>query len=369
MTMEIGKKGEQSCLLSQIQTAGVERANYNALDVIKFLLAIFLVCAHTASERVSLPGALDMFCSLYVIIVPFFFVASSFLFFRKLELQDGAGRKKAWKRYTRRVLGMYLAWSVIYFCFIVAKWLLYGCSAGDVARYFHHAVVYSTYSTIWFLPALWVGVSLVYLCRYHLRCGIRSLLALAAFLYLVGALGYSFHTLTPFTERLHEAYSSVFVTWRNGLFNAFPFAVIGCLIAVRAGGARGGYCLIGTLAFGALFVAEAIGLKRFCPAADANFLLMLLPFSYFFVQLVLQIRMPDSCVYVPLRKMSMLIFVSQRIVLTAIPSVLGAGVITGFWDVTDNGILAMTSVVVEVCLLSFVLMEGAKKYKVLGYLM
>lgn len=31
-----------------------EKVNYNAMDVAKFLSAVLLVCAHTASERVSL---------------------------------------------------------------------------------------------------------------------------------------------------------------------------------------------------------------------------------------------------------------------------------------------------------------------------
>lgn len=59
--------------------------NYNMMDVAKFLSAILLVCAHTASERVELPRILDLLCSFYIITVPFFFIASAFLFFQKLE--------------------------------------------------------------------------------------------------------------------------------------------------------------------------------------------------------------------------------------------------------------------------------------------
>ncbi len=49
-----------------------EKVNYNAMDVAKFLSAVLLVCAHTASERVSLPRVLDLCCSLYIVTVPFF---------------------------------------------------------------------------------------------------------------------------------------------------------------------------------------------------------------------------------------------------------------------------------------------------------
>lgn len=64
----------------------ISQANYqyNMMDVTKFVFAIVLVCAHTASEQVVLPPVLDLVFSLYIIIVPFFFIASSFLFFKKV---------------------------------------------------------------------------------------------------------------------------------------------------------------------------------------------------------------------------------------------------------------------------------------------
>lgn len=65
-----------------------EKVNYNAMDVAKFLSAVLLVCAHTASERVSLPRVLDLCCSLYIVTVPFFFIASSFLFLRSWILKQ-----------------------------------------------------------------------------------------------------------------------------------------------------------------------------------------------------------------------------------------------------------------------------------------
>lgn len=96
---------------------------------------------------------------------------------------------------------------------------------------------------------------------------------------------------------------------------------------------------------------------------------MLVPFSSCFFSLVSQIKLPDSKVYVPMRKMSMLIFVSQRLFLTAIPSVIATGVISGPWDITENGVLALLMVVAEVCLFSFLLMVGSKRVKIIKYLM
>ena len=344
------------------------KVNYNAMDVVKFLSAILLVCAHTASERVSLPGGLDLCCSLYIITVPFFFIASSFFLFRKLEKQTCDERSVSYKKYSCRIWVMYLIWSLIYFCFIVAKWILNGSEIDEIVKYFHHALVFSTYPTIWFLPALWIGVSLVYLCRYKWKWSNTMLLLTALLLYCIGAFEYSYHSLSSFTDTLHEIYTSIFVTWRNGFFNAFIYAFIGYKIATG----ESKFFLInmmGTLIFGILFLVEAFVMKRIVPTADANFLFMLVPFSYFFFSIIYLIKLPESKIYVPLRKMSMLIFVSQRLFLTAIPSVVAIGAISGPWDMTDNGVIALVLVVAEVCVFSYLLMLGAKKIRILNYLM
>lgn len=344
-----------------------EKVNYNAMDVAKFLSAVLLVCAHTASERVSLPRVLDLCCSLYIVTVPFFFIASSFLFFKKLDTQANEERTTSYKKYTARIWEMYFAWSLIYFCFVVAKWIMNGSGIDEVVIYFHSALVFSTYPTIWFLPALWIGVSLVYLCRYKWKFTDGQILLTALLLYCIGAMGYSYHSLTPLTESLNDAYISVFVTWRNGLFNAFIYAFIGYKIVTGKTSLK--YNMLGVVVFGVAFLVEAFAMKRVVPSADANFLFMLVPFSSCFFSSVSQIKLPDSKVYVPMRKMSMLIFVSQRLFLTAIPSVIATGVISGPWDITENGVLALLMVVAEVCLFSFLLMVGSKRVKIIKYLM
>ena len=344
------------------------KVNYNAMDVAKFLSAILLVCAHTASERVSLPEVLDLCCSLYIITVPFFFIATSFLFFTKFDSQSKTAQSMSYKKYTKRIWTMYLAWSLVYVCFILIKWMREGVVMQDVLRYVHHAIVFTTYPTIWFLPALWIGVSLVYFFRYKLRWSNGNILMLSLVLYCIGAIGYSYNSLSPIIDAIHDVYTSVFVTWRNGVFNAFVYAFLGYKMAI-SGGIILKNSILGTIVFGILFLAEAFTMKKIVPSADANFLFMLIPFSYFFFSMVCQIKLPDSRIYVSLRKMSMLIFVSQRLFLTAIPSVVAAGAISGPWDITNNGVLALALVVIEICLFSYIIMIGAKEIKMLNYLM
>ena len=346
----------------------ISKTNYNAIDLVKFLSAILLVCAHTASERVSLPPLLDLCCSLYIITVPFFFIASAFLFFKKLNTQTQEEQKQSYKRYSSRIWIMYLVWSLIYFCFILIGWVKDGCSISAVVQYFHHAVVFTTYPTIWFLPALWLGVSLVYVCRYRWNWSNKTILLVSLLFYLVGSICYSYHSLTSITETIHQVYTSVFVTWRNGFFNAFVYAALGYIIAV-GGNADIIKSSIGSVVFGIAFMAEALLMKKIVPSSDANFIFMLVPFSYFFFSLLCQIKLPDSKAYLPMRKMSMLIFVSQRLFLTALPSVVSVGFFSGPWNITNNGILALGILVAEVCLFSYLLMFLSKKYRFLRILM
>lgn len=341
---------------------------YNAVDITKFVFAILLVCAHTASERVILPQILDLVCSLYIIAVPFFFITSSFFFFKKINSQSESDRKLSYKKYSKRILAMYLAWSIVYFCFIVFDWINQGVSIYDIFKYFHQAIVFSTYPTIWFLPALWIGVSLVYVFRYQWRWRSRIILFVALILYSIGAIEYSFHGLSRITESIHVIYTSLFFTWRNGLFNAFIYAYIGYRMAV-AGTPSLKKSLIATIVFGFLFVIEAFLTKRIVPTADANYIFMLIPFSYYLFSLVSQIKLPDSDIYVPLRKMSMLIFLSQRLFLTAIPSVVPVTMISGPWDLTDNGVLALILVVAEILIFSYFMLIVSRKFKLLNYLM
>lgn len=356
------------------------RKNYNMMDVAKFLSAILLVCAHTASERVELPRILDLLCSFYIITVPFFFIASAFLFFQKLENpvigqaanpKDGNKINTNWGGYlkwSKRIGLMYLYWSLIYFCFVAINWYQTDAGYAVILEWCHKSVVFSTYPTIWFLPALWIAVTLVYVLRYRYKWSITSILIVSIIIYIFGSIEYSYHGLNPILQTINESYTGIMKTWRNGLFNGFVYASIGLFIA-STGTMKKWKSLIGTCVFGMAFLVEAFVMKEIVPTSDANFLIMLVPFSYFFFNLICTIELPDSTLFLPLRKMSMLIFLSQRLFLSAIPSVVCAGCIAGPWDITDNGILALILVVIEVISFSFLIMKASERMRILKRLM
>ena len=294
-------------------------AEYGFADVMKFLLALLIVSSHYISENAvgRINSLVDYASSLYVIVVPFFFVCSGFLLFRKLN-----GGNEDWtkvKAYCKKILIMYVGWSVLYFLFIVLTWIRFGATIESVFHYLLNAVTYSTYKTIWFLPATVIGVLLTYF--FIRKIGLKGAVAVGIVFYLIGCLGVSYSFLIPKNGALSK-YNYIFSSTRNGFFNGFPFVLIGYLIAQKE---KTGFNevrmknLFLTVISGIVFVAEAL-LIKWRGATNVNTLLFLLPFTYFFLRWCLGIRMITSERTTWLRKMSTDIFLCQRLFLSALPA-------------------------------------------------
>ena len=113
----------------------VERKNYYALDIMKILCAILIFSAHFDSEIGHLSLPYGYVFSLYIIAVPFFFCCSSFLFFDKYLKLDKQSAKKYLLSYTKRLMLMYLIWSIIYVSFMFASWLKRGVFGEKYCRF------------------------------------------------------------------------------------------------------------------------------------------------------------------------------------------------------------------------------------------
>ncbi len=302
-----------------MQGASGKKAQYGFVDIMKFLLALLIVSSHYISENAvgRISSVIDYASSLYVIVVPFFFACSGFFLFRKLDGGENDGPKI--KSYCIRLLVMYAGWSVLYYLFKVLTWIRFGTTTEEVLRDLLHAVTYSTYKTIWFLPATVVGVLMtVFLTR---KIGIRGTIAAAAVLYLIGCIGVSYSFLLK-DSKLLSTYNSIFESTRNGLFNGFPFVLIGYLAAKKEKEGFSGTLkknVILTAVFGAAFIAEALLIKK-KGAPNVNTLIFLLPFTYSFLQLCLGVKKETGSGTLWLRKMSTDVFLCQRLFLSALPA-------------------------------------------------
>ena len=312
--------------------SATKNKQYGTVDIVKFFCALLIVCAHYISEYTEgrISALIEYASSLYVIVVPFFFVCSGFLLFSKLQtVEDGKGGIVL--NYIKRNLVMYAGWSIIYFVFKLLSWFRYGCSAREILQYILNAIFYSTYSTIWFLPALCVGVWLTWKFIENERY--KFLIATAGILYLVGTLGvsYSFLIKGTFLENVLEVYNFVFVSTRNGLFNGFPFVALGAMVAKNITNIQKRSIKLDsviTVVSGCGFVLEALIIKLKFDAMNVNTLLLLIPFSYFFFSVLVRIRFDTNGITIWMRKMSTTVFLCQRIYLTAIPELFKDGIIS-----------------------------------------
>lgn len=185
---------------------------YKGIDVVKIFMAFDVVAMHTTVGN-----------PLYIkdLAVPFFFLASGFFLFRKLDAcrpeEEGALRKK----WLSRIARMYLVWTVIYLPFTV-----YGLvKAGNpfiysLAQFFRNFLFigenYLSWPLWYLLGMIWAGC-IIFMLR-KLGVPIWGMLLAGFALILVAQLS---------DLESNGFYHSVFKTTRNGIFTGFPFMVAG----------------------------------------------------------------------------------------------------------------------------------------------
>ena len=301
----------------------LERKIYPSLDVMKFIMAMLILMQHTCNEWAHSSGLIHSFFGMGNFAVPFFFSCSGFLFFTKLDMLDKDEQKSYYKKWSLRIGKKYLVWSLIYFVFVFIGWLDSGLSWRQPLGYLHKAIVFTTYATIWFLPALWVGVSTCYWIREH--CSQKAMWITMLIMFIVGNLFGSYSnllTINPRIKSFYDWYMSVFITWRNGLFNGAPYVFIGLLIADRGMtkvSARTNLLL--TILFGGAFLVEAFLIThyRFSNATDMGF--MMAPAIFFLLNWLVQVEVKQRDFWLHCRNISMLVFLGQRLFLSALPGV------------------------------------------------
>lgn len=342
------------------------RKNYNSLDLAKFVCAVMIICAHFAAEWGHFPAKIDYLFSVYIIAVPFFFTCSGFLFFIKLNRTDKAEHKGVFLKYIKRVLIMYAAWSLIYFMFILAHWINVGTSVKSVSNYLYRSLVFSTYATIWFLPALVVAVAIVYFLSR--KISLKTIFAISLVFYVIGSLGYSYSFVSdkvPFLQKIFSVYLDAFVTTRNGLFNGFPFVALGALIASRKERINIKTSFSMSLVCLVLVTAEAVLLKIVFHNTGADTVFFLIPFTFFFFEFTLALDLKGRKIFKTFRNISLLMFVSQRLFLTALPSVMPKVVME---TICANSYIGMVIIVGTTIVFSLIIIKLSEKIKVLKVL-
>ena len=282
------------------------------IDIAKFTMAVFILILHT-NPLMDVSKVLEWGsrCCITVLAVPFFFIANGYF-----ALSSDMAAKKS----IRKLALLYVIWSIIYLPFSLLK--LSDAHNLSVGSYLHSFFIYGSYDTIWYLSASAVGVTAVWLLKKY--CGIFSACVVMAFFHVAALLGTSYAGLIEkcVVWNVYDHYYRFFVTFKNGLFFGGIYIALGGLIReslekkmvskFSSGKLAAAVCvLLGML------VMEAAGCKFLgIDTHGVDMKIMLVPLSVCLFVLLLnwEVQISDqSAIF--LRKMSILIFLTQRIFL------------------------------------------------------
>lgn len=337
---------------------------YGILDIAKFISALLVIAIHCA-PFIEVNEAFNLFYVQVIarLAVPFFFTASGWLFFRKINPKHGMHdeeNKAAFKHYWKRIFQLYLVWSILYLPLLAIGWIQGGFDTSTLLRLMRDILFNGTYYHLWFLPALLLGVPIVYYMYTHWNK--RSMLWVCAGLYVIGMLINVYGNVLssiPLLGTLLHAYESVFVTGRNGLFFAPLYLVLGIYaqdFIDQPYKRQAGFAFL--LSFCA-FCIEAWLLVEWGIMHDlTSMYLMLAPTVFFLFIFLLQFALPPKQIYVTLRKMSLLLYVSHIYFIYLFLNVLHMGnLIVYVLSIASSAVLALCIII------------AAKRYRILRVFM
>lgn len=292
-----------------------EKKQYYAIDCMKFISALLVIGIHTGPFLdINMDVNFVFVQILGRIAVPFFFVASAFFFFKKIDFQErlkGKNNLHILKKYVLRLLKIYVIWSLAYIPLLAIGWMRGGVDLTTLIRLVRDFLFTGTYYHLWFLPALIFAVVFIYLLLF--TWGFKMSGVMVVILYIIGMTGNIYAPVLeqiPIISTCFELYMKIFTTTRNGLFFGSVFVYLGAVIAKAKKTPKLWLSITGTIISFILLCMEAFGLKQYAYMHDlVSMYLMLVPFTYFMYQLLLVIPLKEKPIYTILRKMSLLIYV------------------------------------------------------------
>ena len=341
---------------------------YKSIDLAKFICAILIIILHTAPfadySRVLTVGFRNI---VTVIAVPFFFCASGFLAFTKADALQGNEKKTYIKRYLKRLIVMYLIWSAVYFVFVVVKWTRAEFTIWTVLEYVKDFFFEGSYSTIWYLPALFMATLLVYLLHKKLSYKTIFFIACAVYLFTLGGSSYyGLATKVGFIKQIYDVYYSFFDTIKNGVCFGMIYVCLGAMASEREDKLiqkSWKKSILPVLAFGLAFAAEEllIGILNW-NLRGVDTTAFLVPLTWVLFVFVLRLDLPlkdETCT--GMRKYSILMFLCQRIPLSIIDLFLPTTILA------TNSMLYFITVLIVTLFISFAILQASKKWKWLKY--
>ena len=209
-------------------------SNYKLIDLLKFICAFLVIGIHTRPFQASNVALDELFyydISNYA--VPFFYACTGYFVIVK-QPEERLHTKLIFR--CKKVLRLYLVWSVIYLPLTICGWWIEDGGIkywiGCLRNYIFVGENYYSW-TLWYLNGLIFALFLIdVLLKWF---SIKQIFGIGTFAYLAGIgltmLNDHLESMPLFFSRLVNLYFSVFVTTRNGLFQSLVFVTLGVLMA------------------------------------------------------------------------------------------------------------------------------------------
>ena len=217
------------------------RVNYPDIDIMKLLMAFLVVEIH-ARPLMNFALAQKILDGIDVIAVPFFFLASGFLCFQGLDAGDFRDASSAAfirvRKTIFKLIRLYLTWTLLFLPLTIFGNMLKGNNPLRAILYFVRGTLFigeNYYSwPLWYLLASAVGFALVY---YLLRGVEFTRIVFLSFCLLLIGYCISFvqvwEEVPVYLSLPCKAYSFLFGSSRNGLFEGFFYIAMGASFGLR----------------------------------------------------------------------------------------------------------------------------------------
>ena len=172
---------------NNVKITTIKSPVFVGVDVMKFICALLVVYLHTYNHDLGAVGEW-IHINLSPIGVPFFFIVSGFLYMSKLQ-ESGDNKKDYFLHYLKRVVYMYIFWSVIT---LPVAWMNIEIAHGDYS--FFMKLIYivrcffltGSIGIYWYILALvYNSVMLFYALKWH---KMNMLYVLSCLFFIIGIL-------------------------------------------------------------------------------------------------------------------------------------------------------------------------------------
>lgn len=341
--------------------------NIPSLDLAKFLCALLILFYHYFSEQPNpIPWVLEESLSLYAVAVALFMSISGFLVYRKLATLTT--RVERWcyiKKQVARILLIYGLWSIPYLIFNISRWNVDEINLSFVLWQIQGWVFKSTFHTIWFLPALAIGLLLSFVLTEYFTKSKQYITALLV--YIVGAFlstyGFVGKQILPIWDVVHNFVDTWLGGTRGGIFYALPLIMVGRLLTIKKQAKNIRYYFSFSILSMLALVLEAICLRCVANAhTGIDNTVCMLVVVFYILSFLLEVRLPMRAYCIWMRKMSILVFVSQRLFLTVLRTIFVSLYTSNFYTNVWKGFLIICGADILFCML--ILLISKKVYLV-----